>query len=213
MHARVVRPELLDELPAETPAAQASRRDLWAFNRLMRNDRWFAQALARHGTAGERILEIGAGSGELAGALADWSIDGLDRCPRPAAWRSAAHWHQVDLFAFEAWQDYPVVMGNLVFHHFDTAAMRELGRRLDRHARLILASEPARQRRFAWLYPFVCAWVRAHPVSRYDGAVSIRAGFRGDELPQMLGLSAERWRWRCEHSHRGAYRLIAERCP
>jgi hypothetical protein len=53
--------------------------------------------------------------------------------------------------------------------------------------------------------------IGANHVSRHDANVSIAAGFRGDELPGLLGLEPERWTWRCTTTLLGAYHLIAWR--
>ena len=66
---RTIQPELLDTLPPENPDALHSRRDLRLINTFMGNHRWLERALKRNARADERILEIGAGTGELARRL------------------------------------------------------------------------------------------------------------------------------------------------
>jgi hypothetical protein len=51
----------------------------------------------------------------------------------------------------------------------------------------------------------------ASNVTKHDGSVSIDAGFRGDELPQLLGLEPATWTWTVAETWSGAYRMIAER--
>jgi len=51
----------------------------------------------------------------------------------------------------------------------------------------------------------------ANHITLHDARISIAAGFLGDELPQALGLTAGRWKWKCEISLFGAYRMIAHR--
>ncbi|MEI6862145.1 MAG: hypothetical protein WCL04_07820 [Verrucomicrobiota bacterium] len=212
---RTLTPEILDSLPPDHPAARRSRRDLRVFNAVLGGTRWLRHTLPSRVRPGERVLEIGAGTGELGMslALAGVMVDGLDRAPRPGgtAWPATARWHQTDALAFDGWGSYDVVIGNLIFHHFDAAALRALGEKLSAHARMIVVAEPARRRIFQWLFAALCGLVRADPVSRHDGRVSIQAGFLGDELPALLGLDPVVWRWQVSTTLCGTYLLVAER--
>ncbi|HEY9156133.1 MAG TPA: hypothetical protein VIM69_13440, partial [Opitutaceae bacterium] len=186
-------PEILDNLPADHPDAIQSRADIRAFNRALGNWRWFSEVLPKHTQPGEKILEIGSGTGELCARLERdglWA-DGLDLAPRPPDFSATRSWHQTDLFRFEEWADYPVVIGNLVAHHFDTAQLAALGERLNRHARVIVIGDLRRGRIQQYFFAALARSLRANYVSRHDGWVSVRAGFRGKELPQMLGLDPE----------------------
>ena len=51
------------------------------------------------------------------------------------------------------------------------------------------------------------ALLRFSPVTRHDLLISIRAGFRGDELPRALGLAG--WTTAVSLTALGAYRLVA----
>ena len=212
---RTLTPEILDSLPPDDPAAQSSRRDLRWFNAVLGGARWARRTLRARVRHGEHVLEIGAGAGELGASLArtGFAPDGLDREPRPAAWPAAARWHQTDVLAFDGWHDYEVVIGNLIFHHFDADALRTLGVRMAAHARLIVACEPVRRRHFQWLFAALCTLVGGNHVSRHDGQVSIEAGFLGHELPALLGLDPKVWRWRVATTWRGMYQMVAERLP
>ena len=179
----------------------------------MGNAPWFRAALASRMRPGERVLELGSGTGELATVLRSVAplVDSIDRVPRPPAWPSEARWHQTDIQTFTGWSDYPVVIGNLILHHFDDAALRALGSALRPHARLLVFSEPTRKRLNQWLWNIAAPLGGANHVTRHDGRVSITAGFRHDELPRILGLDPALWRWEITSSWLGAYRLIAER--
>ncbi len=211
--SRVVWPELLDELPQDSPAALNSRRDLRIINRLIGSKRWFRQVLRERIRLGEGVLEIGAGSGELGQFLHQVAPDlaGLDRARRPVNWPSPATWFETDVFAFSRWAKYPIVIGNLFFHHFDRAGLAQLGMKLNEHARVIVASEPLRRHRTVRLFSLLCPLIQAHPVTRYDGRVSIAAGFRHEELPQLLGLDPDIWDWQVNETGTGSYRMVAER--
>ncbi len=210
---RKLTPELLDSLPPNDPRAKGSRRDLRIFNAVLGSARWFRHTLPPRLRPGERVLEIGAGSGELGAALTRAGVvtDGLDLGPRPAAWPVAARWHRADVFAFTGWGDYEVVIGNLIFHHFDAAGLRLLGTRMAAQARVIVACELARWPVSQRLFAALCAVVRANDVSRHDGRVSIEAGFLGEELPELLGLDPAVWRWRVGTNCLGSYQMVAER--
>lgn len=212
---RLLTPEILDALPPDDPAARHSRRDLRVFNAVLGGTRWMVRTVPARMLPGERLLEIGAGAGELGARLARRGFvpDGLDHGLRPAAWPVEARWHQTDALTFGGWGDYKVVIGNLIFHHFDADALRTLGGQMAAHARLIVACEPARRRHFQWLFAALCALVGANYVSRHDGRVSIEAGFLGEELPELLGLDPKVWRCRVVTTRRGLYQMVAERRP
>lgn len=210
---RHLQPELLDSLPVDHPDALHSRRDLVLINRLMGNARWFRASLAAHLRPGERVLELGAGTGELAQNLRALGplIDGIDRVPLPQGWPASARWHQADIEQFTGWNDYPVVMGNLILHHFSEDSLRTLGAALTGHARLLIFNEPARRRYLQRVWAMAAPLAGANPVTQHDGYVSIGAGFCADELPHSLGLDPLRWDWRVTTTWLGAYRLIAQR--
>ncbi len=126
-------------------------------------------------------------------------------------WPSTALWFQTNVFRFAGWSGFPMVIGNLFFHHFEPDQLRQIGAQLSLHARVIIANEPLRQGRTTALFALICPLIRAHPVTRHDGRVSIAAGFCGDELPRLLGLDSAVWSWRVFETWRGASRLVAER--
>jgi len=211
--SRLVRPEILDGLSQDSSAAQASRRDLRIINRLLGSQAWFKDVLRDSRQTGESVLEIGAGTGELGRALSAIVPDlaGLDLGRRPIAWPPQAPWFETDVLDFTDWADYPIVIGNLFFHHFDRARLAHLGARLNEHARVIIASDPLRVRRTTTLFSLLCPLIAAHPVTRHDGLVSITAGFRHDELPQLLQLDPSIWRWWVQETWLGSCRLVAEK--
>ncbi len=209
---RIVTPEILDELPPGDAAAEASRRDLTAINRVMGNYEWFGRRLPRLVRAEERVLEIGAGNGELAEHVpSSLRVDGLDCWPRPARLKPDRRWHQTDLFEFRSWPEYPVVVANLFLHHFSAGQIGEIGTSVGRHARVFLASEPNRSRLSQGLFALLCRALRLHPITRHDGHVSIAAGFNKSELPALLKLDPAVWNWKETSTLRGAYRLEAVR--
>ncbi len=210
---RALTPEILDSLPPDDARARHSRRDLRIFNAVLGGAGWLRRTVPSFVQPGERVLEIGAGTGELGASLTrrGLAIDALDLAPRPSAWPQSARWHQVDALGFTGWHEYRAAMGNLIFHHFDADSLRTLGQQMSPRVRVILACEPARRRIFQKLFAVLCVLVRANEVSRHDGRVSIEAGFLGDELPRLLGLDAAAWHWKTTTTLRGMYRMVAHR--
>ncbi|HEY4300563.1 MAG TPA: hypothetical protein VGM73_06810 [Candidatus Didemnitutus sp.] len=212
---RQVQPEILDTLSPDHPDALHNRRDLRVTNRLMGNHRWVERTLLAQRRAGDRILEIGAGAGELGARLAACGLecDGLDLWPRPPHWPVAAAWHRVDLLEFDRYQDYDVIIGNLIFHQFAAADLAALGHKLRSRARVIVACEPTRRRMSQVMFARVAPLLGANYVSMHDAHVSIAAGFRASELPEVLGVAPDAWDVRCTETSLGACRMVAVRRP
>jgi SAM-dependent methyltransferase len=204
---------LLDTLPCDHPAALENRRDLRLINFLMGNHRWLAHLLRAQVRPAERILELGAGTGELALRLQrrGWRVDGLDLWPAPGAWPASARWIRADLRSFAGYGAYDIICGNLIFHQFAAGDLGRLGAQLLARARLLFACEPARHQKSQQLVRLLSPLLGFNPVTRHDSRVSIEAGFLDDELPRQLGLDPGRWGWRCTTTSLGAYRMIAWR--
>ncbi|HEX2853112.1 MAG TPA: methyltransferase domain-containing protein [Opitutaceae bacterium] len=215
MPPRVLQPELLDSLAPEHPDALHSRRDLRLINQIMGNHRWLTRTIAPLLRPGERTLELGAGTGEFGQRMAAQGIavDGLDLCPRPSSWAPGRAWHIGDLRTFEGYDRYPVVFGNLVFHHFNDTDLAVLGGTLRRcrDLRVIAACEPMRRRKSQTAFAAAGRLLGANPVTLHDAHVSIAAGFLDDELPRTLGLDPAVWDCRCRTTVLGAYRMVAVR--
>jgi hypothetical protein len=214
MH-RILQPELLDSLPHDHPDALHNRRDLRLTNQAIGTHRWLERNVPLLLRPGERALEIGAGTGELGVRLARRGVrlSGLDLWPRPANWPADGSWHQEDLLRFAGYGDYAMIIGNLILHQFSGADLASLGDKLRRAARVIVVCEPHRRRSSQVLYRTFAPLFGANHVSLHDAHVSIAAGFRGAELPAMLGLHPRQWQVRCSSTLLGIYRMIAVRSP
>jgi len=210
---RLVEPEILDELPAEDPAAVRSRRDLAMINALMGNERWIAREVAKvPAAAAAGILEIGAGSGQLIARLSrqfpQAPAAAVDLVARPPGLPAAIAWHQGDVFEQLGRLRAGVLVANLFLHHFEDEALERLGRLLEPFAVLVF-SEPQRSRLARGLSLPLVALVNR--VTRHDMRVSIRAGFVAGELPARLGLDPRSWEISETCVWRGAQRVVASR--
>lgn len=208
---RTLQPELLDSLPPNHPDALHNRRDLRWTNAIVGNHRWLARTVPTLLRPGETALELGAGIGELGAKLTRNGVPlaGLDLWPRPAGWPDSQPWHTHDLRTFDGYDDYAVIVGNLIFHQFSEAELAALGVKLRQHARVIVAAEPERRRVSQILFRTIAPLLGANHVSLHDAHVSIAAGFRADELPRALGLDPQLWQVRCTTSLLGVHRMIA----
>lgn len=180
----------------------------------MGNFRWIRRALEKESTdAPQHAIELGSGDGTLGKALAKSSaplqLAGMDLAPRPADWPEDWQWQQGDLFETLRQRSEPLVIANLILHHFKDPQLGALGELLaDR--KLLIFNEPAR----ASAHHFQGFALRAlgiNHVTRHDLHVSIRAGFRRGELPALLGLEPKRWEIDESHHFMGALRMIARR--
>lgn len=194
----------------------ASRRDLVKINHLMGNFRWMRRQIRRsRPSKQDRLLEIGAGDGSLAKKLirAHDTVDyhALDQCGPPEGWPSRARWHSADLLHFTGYSDYTHLLANLILHHFTEKELRQLGVRIrESSIRCIIASEPCR-RSLHKLQLRAGKWIGFNYVTLNDGCVSIDAGFRADELPELLGLATDAWSWSVDETWMGAYRMRADK--
>jgi hypothetical protein len=211
--SRSVQPELLDGRSQASSLPQTSRRDLHLLDRLLRNHAWIKSELKACRWAREPVLELGAGSDGLGRSLSEQVSDfaGLDICRRPDDWPKLAAWFEADVLDFSSWARYPIVIGNLFFHYLDSVGLSRVGTFLNSNAWVIIVSEPSRRRRTTLLFDLLCSLIRAHQVTRHDGRASIAAGFRGNELPRLLHLDPDIWRWRIQETWLGSYRLMAKR--
>lgn len=212
MKQRVLEPELLDSLPHDDPGAIQSRADLLKVNWIMGNHAWMLRMLRRERQSGEHICELGAGDGALSrkiiqsGLCDPQDFHAVDLAPQQPNWPDNASWHRGDLFASEL-PECEILIANLFLHHFTSEQLAELGKRLPSCTRLILAAEPARYRVHQITGGLVARALRMHFVTRYDMRVSIRAGFRADELPRALALLPP-WSWRGWCTMFGANRVV-----
>lgn len=179
----------------------------------MGNHRWIARRLRQLLKPGWRVLEIGAGDGTLLHYLVDGGVCeaeqliGIDLAPRPDDLTAGITWVQQDIFSGEPLPEAEIVVATLVLHHFTEEQLAALGQRLAQRRRAMLVCETARKLSFLAQGFLFSTLTDFDYISCHDMLISIRAGFRDDELPQFLGL--EGWRSRTRTTLLGSYRLEA----
>ena len=188
LSARATEPELLDYRLPE-PEVRKSLADLRFVNRWLGARGSLLRAVAPHVSPGGRLLDVGCGSGDVLGWLRSrlphaGMAAGLDIKPLHlrdgASLRGVAG--DVRRLPFAA-KSFDVVTACLFLHHFTAGELPLLVRELARVARhAVVVSD---LRRAVVPYQFGRA---AFPllfksrVSVHDGLVSIRRGFRDEEL-------------------------------
>jgi hypothetical protein len=188
--------ELLDHLPADDPAAIASRHDLNRINLAMRQPAIMAAALCRFPSP-DFLVDLGGGDGRfllrVARQLPEWrGVTALvaDRqailAKETQVEFTALGWQcelrQGDIFeVLSGIEPGALIMANLFLHHLDEAALRRLFLLVADRAAGLAACEPHRGR-LALAGSHMVAALGANHVSRHDAVASVRAGFAGDEL-------------------------------
>lgn len=217
MRNRHVQPEQLDRLPHDDRVAGRIHRDILRYNRIMGNFSWMTWAVQKVLHPGDRVLEIAAGRGQLirslvhAGALDDAArVAAFDAiCPRPDDCPAEVEWSVCRAEEFAAYADFNVILSCHFLHQLEDPALRALGEDC-RHVDVWIAAEPRR-------HPLATTLCRASALIGFsragigDGLTSIRAGFRGTELPQLLELGGGEWSIKTNETRLGRYGLLAQR--
>jgi hypothetical protein len=199
-------PELLDQLPANDPAAIHSRHDLRRINWFMRNAATIAAAARQQwsGPPPKRLVDLGAGDGSLAHALEKrlaqhWPDVAVTLVDRAAT--ALPHTHgswRTEFVCADAttWLDsrpqssVDVLVANLFLHHFAETELRALLAGIARATRLFVACEPRRSRR-ALVGCRLVGVIGCNHVTRHDARVSVAAGFAGRELSALWPTGPE----------------------
>ncbi|PXA04569.1 hypothetical protein DDZ13_05175 [Coraliomargarita sinensis] len=217
MQIRNVQPEQLDSVPYDDEVARRIHRDIYRFNQLMGNFRWTSNVLKNSLRPGDRVLEIAAGRGQLiqrlhkegelikAGRVAAFDA----ACPRPPDCPSDVEWSVCRAEEFTDYADFNVIISCHFLHQLEDSALHSLGH-ICSHVDVWIAAEPRRH----LLATSLCRASALIGMSRDgigDGLTSIRAGFRKQELPQLLGLQKEHWQLETNETLLGRYGLFAER--
>jgi hypothetical protein len=203
--ARVVEPEILDQLPATDEAATHSRLDLTRLNALMGHTSLIRKHLTPEVT---RVIDLGAGDGTFLFdvlkpahsvrevVLVDQqrvvSDDTLREFERIGIKPLVEIADVIDWLARQSAAPRTAVVANLFLHHFPREALQHLLHLAAQGCDLFIACEP---RRGAWpqLAASLVGLIGCNHVTRHDAVVSVRAGFRDRELT-ALWPDASTWR-------------------
>lgn len=210
---RATAPELLDQgVPEEE--ARFSLGDLRLVNRWLGGRRSLGDAVRPYLRGGGRLLDVGCGSADLPAFLlrslpSRVTAVGLDIKPLhlrqapPEVHRVAA---DVRTLPFRP-RSFDVVTASLFLHHFDGPEVPRVLRALFDLSRRALVVNDLRRAHVPLIFGrAVFPWVFKSPVSVSDGLLSIRRGFRPEEL--RAGF-AEAGIERVTIRRRFPYRLVA----
>ena len=213
LRARATEPELLDEGVPEAEALR-SLADLRFVNRWLGNRGRLLRAVRPHLPPGGRLLDVGCGSGDVPSFLqarlpGPLLAVGLDVKPLhlrdvPATVRPVVADIRRLPFPDGA---FDVVTASLFLHHFDAPELPVLLRALGRLARRALVVNDLHRAVVPWLFGRAAfPLLFQSPVSVEDGLLSIRRGFRAEELQEAFAGAGLRG-VRVERSF--PYRLVA----
>ena len=205
---RTVAPEHLDGIPPYDPRAVRSRRDLQRLNALMLHAKVMAKLLTwswQDECTPRLIVELGGGDGSLMVGIAKrlsqrWpGVTALtvDRCNvvQDTTRRQVARfgWSlepvTADIFEYlknpmAARPD--IILTNLFLHHFPDDALSRVLSGSAGATRAFVACEPRRSAATLIASRLVFA-MGANDVTRHDAVVSVRAGFRDQEISDYPG--------------------------
>jgi SAM-dependent methyltransferase len=213
LRARSSEPEQLD-LGVPEREAERSLADLRFVNRWLGNRRSLLAAVRPHLPAPGRLLDVGCGSGDVTAFLAarvggPLLAVGLDvktlhlRCA-PAVVRPVVA--DVRRLPFPE-RAFDVVTASLFLHHFDDVELPALLAGLARLARRALVVNDLRRALLPWAFGRLAfPLLFRSRVSVEDGLVSIRRGFREDELRRAFAAAGLR---AVEIRRHFPYRLLA----
>ena len=223
--ARIVTPEMLDHLAPSDPAARRSREDLVRLHKVMATGSILVQAWGEllHNCRSDplRILELGAGDGTLllglARALATSTVPVqltlLDRqdivSQATLAGYAELGWQiQVQVVDVLDWAPvhadsarkqakprWDLITTTLFLHHFESVELESLLTKVAASCDRFFACEPKR----AWLAlagSYLVGAIGANAVTRQDAVLSVRAGFRAEEISAHWPPDRQQWQLR-----------------
>lgn len=205
---------ILTTLPMTHRDVMRGPSDKLKIHAFMGNHQWLIRQIGWYVRLHWKIMELGAGDGYLSlqfakkGFCSDSDLHGLDLLERPLAWPDEASWAQGDIFT-QPLPQAQVLVANFFLHHFPSDQLRELGKMIPAETQIILVVEPARSP-LAVILAQCWGFAQLNRVMRNDLQTSFRAGFRGRELPHLLGLGNE-WQIVVQQSVLGSYRMMAMR--
>lgn len=218
---RVVEPEWLDDLSPANEEARQSRRDLQRLNQIMRHRPILLEQVRKlvAGRSEVQMAELGAGDGTfiqeilrgLSNPLPKVRLTLVDRQPAVsdstlselAKMGVEVKVCQEDVFQWlrNAEPQRDLIMANLFLHHFKNHGLQELFSLAAQKTSGFVCCEPRRSGT-AYLAAAGVFLVGCNRITRHDATISVRAGFKGDELTRLWGQSSE---WETSEKEAGLF--------
>ena len=221
---RATSEEFIDRPDCEPELAAASYRFMETvncrFGGIQAVQRFLAVETAKHSTGSPlRILDIGSGSCDIPLAMSRWArAQGIPlhftclelsahafeiaRAQLARAGDPAVHLQQQDVFTHQPAAPYDCAVASMCFHHFSNEQILAVVQRLSGFVRSSLLINDLRRSFLASLAAGLLLTVTGTPAGvRHDALLSIRRGFKGNELGMLLRqlsgvtVSVESVRW------------------
>ena len=206
---RVLEAELLDALPATDQRARHSRRDLRKLNWIMGHRRHMVRMMQNADF--DTLIDLGTGDGQFARSVAQslnrpCRLVFVDQQRVPDA---PADIIVSDVMSFlRSFEPRPrtALMANLFLHHLTDDLLREMFLEASCKVDWFFACEP-RRARLSLMAIRLLPLIGCNAVTRHDAAVSIRAGFFGQELsglwPREQSRAREQAAWKLREYEAG----------
>jgi hypothetical protein len=200
---RCVEPEWLDELPPGDPRAMRSRRDLQRIHSWMGNVGIMARLLGNVAAGQEnlRVTELGAGDGtfmlrvarRLKGKAPKAKLELVDRLSvvAPETRRGFAElgWG-LEIISADVFDrlangvSADVITATFFLHHFPDERLGQLFQQIAVSTKQFIVCEPQRSA-VALRASHLLGLIGCNAVTRHDGVISVRAGFKDRELSSL----------------------------
>lgn len=211
---RSTEPEWLDDLSMSGPELEESLRDLELFNRYLGGHRALLRCLQRAlpwlPKRRLRLVDVGCGRGDGLRAIARWSrrhgveldlvgLDANEATIEQARIQSHSfpdiRYVSGDAFGSTLGDlEADVVTASLIFHHFPSSTLAARLPQLLEHTPVLVVADLHRHRLAHASFRALTKVLGNCPMTRHDGAVSIRRAFTRAELTELVSpLNLRHW--------------------
>jgi 2-polyprenyl-3-methyl-5-hydroxy-6-metoxy-1,4-benzoquinol methylase len=164
-----------------------------------------------------RIVDLGCGSGDYLRTLADWGrkkgldlhITGVDANPAIIGFarEQAAGYQNIRYLCADILADsfdlsgYDLVLCGLFLHHLEESEQAAIFQKCrTAGVRAVVVTDLHRHWLAYYLFRLICTVLNFSPMSKHDGALSIRKGFQRNDLVRLMqrcGIDRYdlRWKW------------------